>query len=97
MTVSILPPASDELREAVAWYNQQRVGLRYEFVMEFEDALERIARLPAAWGKLSKNVRCCQLNRFPYGVLYTLHDDGILIVAVMHLHREPGYWEDRVP
>jgi hypothetical protein len=97
MIVSSLPPATEELREAVAWYNAQRTGLGYEFVIEFEDTLDRITKLPTAWEKLSKNVRCCRLNRFPYGVLYTVRNDEILVVAVMHLHRKPGYWEGRVP
>jgi hypothetical protein len=97
MNVSTLPPATQELVEAVAWYNQQRDGLGYQFVKEFENALDRIVQLPNAWAQLSKNVRCCRLNRFPYGVLYTMREEDIVIVAVMHLHREPGYWEDRLP
>ena len=35
-------------------------------------------------------------DRFPYGVIYLVEPDHIRIVAVMHLHREPGYWRKRV-
>jgi len=33
---------------------------------------------------------------FPYGILYSLLDQDIVVVAVMHLHRKPDYWEKRV-
>lgn len=32
---------------------------------------------------------------FPYAVLYTIEVDYILLIAVMHCHREPGYWSRR--
>jgi hypothetical protein len=34
---------------------------------------------------------------FPYAVLYTIELDYVLIIAVMHTHREPGYWRRRLP
>ncbi|MCI0365313.1 MAG: addiction module protein, partial [Phycisphaerales bacterium] len=33
-----------------------------------------------------------QLRRFPYGIVYSVRSDHILVVALMHLHRRPGYW-----
>jgi hypothetical protein len=36
------------------------------------------------------------MRRFPYGVIYTIDPQGILIVAVAHLHRHPTYWRSRV-
>jgi len=35
------------------------------------------------------------MNRFPYGIVYTTHGDDIFVVAVMHLHRKPDYWQTR--
>jgi len=34
--------------------------------------------------------------RFPYALLYRVEADTITILAVMHMHRRPGYWEQRV-
>jgi plasmid stabilization system protein ParE len=31
-------------------------------------------------------------HRFPYAVLFRVLDDEVQVVAVMHLHRRPGYW-----
>ena len=33
---------------------------------------------------------------FPYGLLYSVEPERILIVAVAHLSRRPGYWKSRV-
>jgi len=35
------------------------------------------------------------LRRFPYGILYKEEESQIVIVAVMHLRRRPGYWRNR--
>lgn len=33
---------------------------------------------------------------FPYQVLYTIEADYILIVAIAHGKRQPGYWRHRL-
>jgi hypothetical protein len=48
-------------------------------------------------GKPSKNEIRRYLTRvFPYAILYSIEADYILIMAVMHCHREPGYWKNRI-
>ncbi len=37
------------------------------------------------------------VDRFSYAVLYRAEPEQILLVAVMHLHRRPGYWGDDMP
>ena len=37
------------------------------------------------------------MRRFPYGLIYHVRDEMLLIVAVMHLHRHPDVWRDRLP
>jgi plasmid stabilization system protein ParE len=33
---------------------------------------------------------------FPFGIIYVERPEDIWILAVMHLHREPGYWQHRL-
>jgi hypothetical protein len=40
-------------------------------------------------------VRRLPVPRFPYHVVYMLHDDVIRILAVAHDYRRPGYWKHR--
>ena len=44
---------------------------------------------------LDDEVRRCMARKFPYGILYTIEQDYILILAIMHCSREPGYWKSR--
>lgn len=87
--------AQQELEEAAAWYEAQRTGLSAEFLDEFDRGIGRIAEYPNAWKLLGKRTRQYRLNRFPYGIIYQVRTDEILIVAIAHLHRRPEYWRDR--
>ena len=42
------------------------------------------------------NTRRCRTVGFPYGIVYQVRNERILVVAVMHLQRQPNYWADRV-
>lgn len=96
MEIEFLSTAEDELEEAIVFYNLQSEGLGYEFAAEIKRTLERIIQYPDAWPKLSLRVRRCRTNRFPYGVIYQARDDLLLIIAVMHLSREPETWKERL-
>jgi plasmid stabilization system protein ParE len=92
MRVEFLASAENELRQAIEYYNEQSEGLGFEFAAEVERTLQRIIHHPHAWASLSKRTRRCRTNRFPYGVIYQIRDNMILIVAVMHLKRSPESW-----
>jgi len=57
--------------------------------------IQNILSYPQAWPSLSKNIRRCLTNRFPYGVIYQISSDEIYIIAIMQLNRKPKYWENR--
>ena len=96
MSYRFLLPAREELEEAIEFYNQRRRGLGYEFAEEVESTISRIVALPRAWPVVSPRARRCRTRRFPYGVVYQIREDEILVVAVMHLKRRPLYWKDRL-
>jgi plasmid stabilization system protein ParE len=96
MEIDFLPPAKGELTEAITYYNAQGEGLGYEFAAEVKRTLERIVQYPDAWSKLSNRTHRCRTNRFPYGVIYQVRKETLLIVAVMHLSREPETWKSRL-
>jgi hypothetical protein len=96
MKIEFLPPARAELTDTISYYNLQSEGLGYEFAAEVKRTLERIVQYPDAWFKLSKRTRRCRTNRFPYGVISQIRKETLLIVAVMHLSREPETWKTRL-
>ncbi len=95
MSIRLLEPAQAELDEAIDWYAEQAPGLGAAFLLETLKALKLIEHYPQAWHPLTTEIRRCRLKRFPYSVVYTLDADGILVLAVAHQHRKPGYWRNR--
>jgi hypothetical protein len=91
-----LPPAHRELREAIRYYNMQRVLLGEEFRDEVWETIQRVQKFPDAWHPFSESIRRCQMNRFPYGLIYSATKNEIIVVAIAHLHRAPDYWRSRV-
>ena len=96
MTAEFLAPARAELTEAIDYYDSQEPGLGAQFAEEVKRTLDRILRYPEAWAPLSKRTRRCRTNRFPYGIIYQTRGDVLLVVALMHLHREPTTWRGRL-
>ncbi len=96
MGIKFLAPAEAEFNDAISFYNMQSEGLGYEFAAEVKRTIERIIQYPEAWTKLSKRTRRCRTNRFPYGIIYQVREETLLIVAVMHLSREPQTWKSRL-
>ena len=90
------PEAFTEYAQAVQYYAEQRVEVAQAFIDAVEDAVYRIKESPTRWAVIDEDVRRCLTRKFPYGILYTIEQDYILILAVMYCsRREPGYWKSR--
>lgn len=90
------PDTTEEIKSSFDWYQEQVKGLGYEFVQELDDAFNSIQSLPQTWPKMGQYHRRFILSRFPYSVIYKNVDEKtIYVVAIMHNHRKPGYWNDR--
>ncbi len=96
MNVVFLKAAEVELNEGIIFYNIQLEGLGFEFSSEVKNTVKRIIENPEAWAPLSKRTRRCQTRRFPYGIIYQVRKKTLLIIAVMHLRRNPQTWKSRI-
>ena len=96
MNVRFLKTAQIELDESFDYYEEQIEGLGHDFIMEVLATVKRIKNNPKAWAQLSVRTRRCLANKFPFGIIYQVRDNEILIVAIAHLHRKPGYWKNRL-
>lgn len=95
MSFRLHPEAERELNEAIEYYEDIEPGLGYDLSVEIYSAIQRAMAYPRAWPFLDDEIRRALVRRFPYGVLYSVEGDALLIVAIMNLHREPGYWKGR--
>ena len=90
-------PASDELSEAIRWYEARRSGLGGELFEAVVRTVDLIRTHPDIGllrpGRYAS--RQLRVARFPYKIVYRVREDDIYAVAVAHSSRRPGYWKDR--
>ena len=96
MKLRFLILAQRELDDAVAWYNEQAAGSGQEFLDELDRVVRRAVTFPMSCPEIEPGVRRCLLARFPYGLIYGVDGETLVVIAVAHLHREPRYWVDRI-
>ena len=94
--IRTLSGADQDFKETLAYYNHERDGLGYEFASEIQFAFEHISAFPHASPVFSKRSRRYIVRRFPYGIWYEIRPDHILVLAIMHLERNPTIWIKRL-
>lgn len=90
------PAARIEFIDAIVYYEESSEGVGLRFSREVYATIKRAAANPNSWPQMTDNTRRCLTRRFPYGVVYEIRQDDMLIVAVAHLCREPYYWSNRI-
>lgn len=95
MNYKFLPAAEQDLIDAVVYYESCEHSLGIDFVIEVDKTISRIIEYPTAWTTISYDFRRCLLDNFPYGIIYSIEDNFILIISIMNLHRHPEYWKNR--
>jgi plasmid stabilization system protein ParE len=96
MEARFLKPAQAEVDEAVAYFDEQREGLGDRFEQDLLHTLTVIIEHPLIGKPLSKRVRKFKLRKFRYNVIYVIDDHEVIVVAVAHHRRRPGYWRGRL-
>jgi plasmid stabilization system protein ParE len=96
MEVRLHPAARQELIDAADWYAAQ-AGQRvaHDFVADYDEAHSRLVENPRIGALGTTQTRMLMLRRFPFVLVYRLVADHLLIVAVAHRRRRPGYWRKR--
>lgn len=98
MTLELHDDAALEVQAAYEQYEKLKDGLGIEFVMRLDAGMEQVRLHPKRWAGHIAGTRRYRIQTFPYGIVYDLSRAGtVLVVAVMHLSREPGYWIRRLP
>jgi plasmid stabilization system protein ParE len=94
-SLELLPAALAEAEEAAVWYAERDPRVSARFAEELDAALNRIAEAPDRWPLYLHGTRRVRLTRFPYLVAYREETTRILVVAIAHAKRKPGYWRKR--
>jgi plasmid stabilization system protein ParE len=84
------PLVKADLRSVYDWYENELPGLGGEFRDEFRGAYRKIGGNPLLYAARFSGIRRLNLNRFPFGIFYTVHQGEIRVLAVLHGSRETG-------
>ena len=90
------PGALAEFEDAAIYYAGCQLGLELRFIQCVESTFRQLCASPTRGRLFDQDVRRCLVHVFPYAILYSIESDYILIIAVMHCSREPGYWRHRI-
>ena len=76
-------------------------GLGARLIQEFDEAVAVALEYPEAFGPVPEapvdfGLRWVMLKTFPIKLVYTVRDEALLLVAVFHARRRPGYWLERL-
>lgn len=96
MRVAFHEEASADLFEAVRYYEERVHGLGHSLLEDVESAVRELSETPLSSPTIGPEVRRRVVHRFPYSLLYVVEVDRIVVLAVAHHKRRPGYWKSRL-
>ena len=91
----VRPLAQADLDDAARWYDAERPGLAARFLSDVDETFARIRERPLQFPAVAGNVRRALLHAFPYAVYFQALDDVAVVLAVLHLRRNPKVWRSR--
>jgi hypothetical protein len=101
MTVVVTAAAEAEPIEGHDFYEGWCEGLGDAFVAAALWVVDEAAARPGScprlpWAPAGRDVRFRLVDRFPYQIVLELRRESVLVLAVAHTSRRPGYWRRRV-
>jgi len=88
--------ARAEFLAEISYYENRRTGLGARFRAEVEAASELAASSPKSGAPIAGVARRRLLQTFPFSLVYTETNNGILVHAIAHSRRRPTYWIGRL-
>ena len=88
--------AAREYRLARDRYRERSETVAHRFQLAVDRAVARIAADPDALPSLRGHYRYSRVAGFPYVLVFRpMDDDAVMVLAVAHASRRPGYWHGR--
>lgn len=85
-----------DIEVAVFWYEEQRIGLSYDFELCLEAGIGEIIRNAEAFQTRYKQVKIRYISRFPYGIHFIFIENEITVIGIFHTSRSPKNWSKRL-
>ena len=88
--------ARRDANSATVWYAERSLNLARRFRADLLSAYSAAADSPNRYSSYLHGTRRILLRKFPYSIVFLEWKDEILVVAVAHAKRRPGYWRKRI-
>ena len=95
LPIDYLSGARRDFDESFDWYAARSTRTALRFVAAVDAAVTSLANDPMRFASPDGVHHKCLIKKFPFRIVYRLVNEGVLIVAVAHAKRRPGYWRDR--
>lgn len=92
----IRPEAVNDLEVAFLWYEEKRIGLGHDFLLQVDAGIRFIERNPEISLKEYKGTRRYFIKRFPYKIIYLIEKESIIVLGVIHGKRNPNLTKERL-
>jgi len=82
--VIVSPEAENDLKEIFSWYEDNRIGLGYDFLLQVDAGINFVKRNPEIHPIEYKGTRKHLIKKFPYKIIYLVKEEEIIVLAVLH-------------
>jgi plasmid stabilization system protein ParE len=94
--IVVIPEAENDIQEAFVWYEEKRIGLGCDFLLQIDAGINFISKNPKIHPSEYKGARKHIIKRFPYKIIYMIEKEKIIVLAVIHNRRKANLIEKRV-
>ncbi len=96
MRVEFTSEGRIDLFESAAYYESREPGLGLRFRDEIAEVLKNACGAPYLWRERAEGYRRINCPVFTHYVAYVIREETLIVVAIAHGHRQPGFWHERL-
>ena len=89
--------ANSDVKRALDYYMREAgPKAAYDFIARLESKVAIIVKKPELYRILTRDLRCANLDRFPYQIVYRISDASVVrIISIRHHKQRPDFGLDR--
>lgn len=90
------PDARSEMIGSALFYDERSRGLGERFLQAVEATETIVLKHPLSGQPYESGTRKHRVRKFPFALIFKEFSDFIMVFAVAHFSRKPGYWIERM-
>ena len=93
MRVALSSPAESDVKRALDYFTKKAgANVADDFIDQLESKVEKIKLNPEGYRVVAKGLRCANLDRFPYQIVYKIVSKTLIrVTSVRHHKQHPDF------